>query len=94
MAGLPRPVAQYPVRLSNGRVLHPDLAWPEFQVAVEYDGHWHGDTEQLHLDRRRLNQLVAAGWLVLHVTSQRMHRDFEGVVREVRMALRQRGWRA
>jgi len=94
LAGLPRPVAQHPVRLASGLVLHPDLAWPQFRVAVEYDGTWHADADQLHRDRQRLNLLVGAGWLVLHVTSRRLHRDFPAVVREVRAALVARGWRA
>ncbi|WP_343449323.1 hypothetical protein [Micromonospora oryzae] len=93
LAGLPRPVTQHPVRLASGLVLHPDLAWPAFRVAVEYDGHWHADAEQLHRDRQRLNHLVGAGWVVLHVTSRRLHRDFPAVVREVRAALVSRGWR-
>ncbi|MEV0426922.1 DUF559 domain-containing protein [Micromonospora sp. NPDC050495] len=93
LAGLPRPVSQHPVRLRSGLILHPDLAWPEFRVAVEYDGQWHADADQLHRDRQRLNQLAAAGWLVLHVTSRRMRRDFPGVVREIRAALIARGWR-
>ncbi len=93
LAGLPRPVAQHPVRLPSGLVLHPDLAWPEFRVAVEYDGRWHSDPEQLHRDRRRLNHLVAAGWTVLHVTSRRLRDDFPAVAGEVRMVLTQRGWR-
>jgi hypothetical protein len=94
LAGLPRPVAQHPVRLASGLVLHPDLAWPQFRVAVEYDGTWHADADQLHRDRQRLNQFVGAGWLVLHVTSRRLHRDFAAVVREVRAALIAQGWRA
>ncbi|MBM0279398.1 DUF559 domain-containing protein [Micromonospora sp. STR1s_6] len=93
LGGLPRPVVQHPVRLPNGVVLHPDLAWPEFRVAVEYDGQWHSDPEQLHRDRRRLNMLIGAGWLVLHVTSRRLHREFPAVLREVRDALVSRGWR-
>ncbi|MFC4019827.1 DUF559 domain-containing protein [Micromonospora sp. GCM10011542] len=93
LAGLPRPVAQHPVRLPNGLILHPDLVWPEYRVAVEYDGQWHADADQLHRDRRRLNLLVGAGWLVLHVTSRRLHNDFPGVLREVRAALDTRGWR-
>ncbi|MFF5071895.1 DUF559 domain-containing protein [Micromonospora olivasterospora] len=93
LAGLPRPVTQHPVRLASGLVLHPDLAWPGLRVAVEYDGHWHADAEQLHRDRQRLNHLVAAGWVVLHVTSRRLHQDFPAVVREVRAALVARGWR-
>ncbi|MFD2766606.1 endonuclease domain-containing protein [Micromonospora eburnea] len=93
LAGLPRPLAQHPVRLLSGLVLHPDLSWPEFRVAVEYDGQWHADPDQLHRDRRRLNQLVTAGWLVLHVTSRRLHHEFSAVIREVHAALASRGWR-
>ncbi|WP_208646571.1 endonuclease domain-containing protein [Micromonospora noduli] len=93
LSGLPRPAVQHPVRLPSGNVLHPDLAWPQYRVAVEYDGKWHSDVEQLHRDRRRLNQLVAAGWLVLHVTSRRLHGEFPSVLREVRDALVSRGWR-
>ncbi|MBB5477926.1 DUF559 domain-containing protein [Micromonospora parathelypteridis] len=93
LGGIPRPVAQHPIQLAGGLVLHPDLAWPEFRVAVEYDGRWHADPEQLHRDRRRLNLLVGAGWLVLHVTSRRLQNDFPAVLSEVRSALISRGWR-
>lgn len=92
-AGLPKPVAQLPIVLPGGLVLHPDLAWEEYRVAAEYDGLWHATADQLHRDRRRLNQLVGAGWIVLHVTSQRLRTDFPGIVREVRAALISRGWR-
>ncbi|WP_343444723.1 endonuclease domain-containing protein [Micromonospora schwarzwaldensis] len=92
-AGLPRPAAQHPVRVSTGLVLHPDLAWPEFRVAVDYDGQWHADPDRMHLDRCRLNQLVEAGWLVLHATSRRLGREFPVLVREIRAALVARGWR-
>ena len=92
LAGLPKPTAQCPVRVSAVLTLHPDLAWEEWQVAVEYDGEWHADPEQLHRDRRRLNQLVTAGWTVLHVTSKRLHKDFPGLVREVKAALTSKGW--
>jgi very-short-patch-repair endonuclease len=93
LAGLPRAVPQHPVRVDRTLVYHPDLAWPRYEVAIEYDGEWHATPEQLHRDRRRLNRLVAAGWLVLHATSRRLHREFPGVVREARDALRSRGWR-
>lgn len=93
LAGLPRPVPQYAISLPNGNTYRVDLAWPEYRVAVEYDGQWHGDPNQIHADRRRLNQLLGAGWIVLHVTSQRLNRDFMGVVREIRAALRARARR-
>ncbi|SCF35490.1 endonuclease domain-containing protein [Micromonospora mirobrigensis] len=93
LAGLPRPVARHPVRLPAGIVLHPDLAWPELRVAVDYDRPWHSDLDQLHRDRQRLDLLVGAGWLVLPVTSRRLRQDFPAVVQEVRAALLSRGWR-
>jgi hypothetical protein len=93
LAGFPRPVTQHPIRLPSGVTVHPDLAWPEYLVAVEYDGRWHADPDRLHLDRKRLNQLTAAGRLVLHVTSDRMRRDFGGFLGELRTALASRGWR-
>jgi len=93
LAGLPAPVAQCPIRITPGVVLHPDLAWEEWQVAVEYDGHWHADAEQLHRDRRRLNQLIAAGWTILHVTSRRLNSDFPALTREIKAALSAKGWR-
>jgi very-short-patch-repair endonuclease len=91
LAGLPRPIAQHAVRVGSV-VLHPDLAWPEYHVAIEYDGVWHADAAQLRRDRRRLNLLVASGWIVLHVTSDRLWRDFGGLTTEVRATLRSRGW--
>jgi very-short-patch-repair endonuclease len=88
LAGLPRPVTQHPVRVHGGRVVHPDLAWPEFKVALEYDGQWHDDPRQFHRDRDRLRWLTEVGWLVVPVTSTSVD-----AVRTVREALRSRGWR-
>ncbi|WP_431933313.1 hypothetical protein [Micromonospora sp. RP3T] len=92
-AGLPRPVAQHPVRVSAGLVRHADLAWPEFRVAVEYAVHRPAEPDVTHVDRCRLHQLVEAGWLVLHVTGRRLRTEFPALVREIRGALVARGWR-
>jgi hypothetical protein len=92
LAGLPKPVPQFPVVVPSGRVLHPDAAWPEYKVAAEYDGAWHGADAPLDLDRRRLNTLVGAGWLVFHATNTRMGRGFPSFVREIRDGLISRGW--
>jgi very-short-patch-repair endonuclease len=89
LAGLPRPVTQYVITTEDGRfVARADLAWPEERVAVEYDGLWHaGSTDQIHADRRRLNAVLGADWLVLHITAKRLREDFEGFVAEVQAAL-------
>jgi very-short-patch-repair endonuclease len=79
LAGLPPPVPQYEVRVGNRFVARVDFAWPDLKVAMEYDGVWHADADQLIRDRARLNQLQAAGWYVHHVTM----RDMADIARTV-----------
>jgi very-short-patch-repair endonuclease len=84
---LPRPTAQYTVRGSDGRFLaRVDFAWPDARVAVEYEGTWHGQTQQVGRDRRRLNELTAAGWTVVFVTAADL-RDPVLVVARIAAAL-------
>ena len=88
-AGL-SPVPQYTVRDGEGRfVARVDLAFPELRVAVEYDGAWHAEGAQFRRDRRRLNALVAAGWVVLHLTAGDL-REPAAVVGRVRALLTRR----
>ncbi len=81
IAGLPPPVPQYEIRVQGEFVARVDLAWPALKVAVEYDGLWHADADQMIRDRDRLNQLQAAGWYVHHVTA----RDMTNIPRTVEM---------
>jgi hypothetical protein len=67
-AGFPAPVPQHEVWVKSSLLARLDLAWPAAKVAVEYDGEWHSDERQLAHDRYRLNKLVNAGWVVLHLT--------------------------
>ena len=66
-AGLP-PVARRRVHDEAGFIARVDSAHPEPRPAVEYDGLWHAERRTFLDDRRRLNRLDAAGWVVLHVT--------------------------
>jgi hypothetical protein len=88
LAGFPPPVSQYILAVEGVFVARFDLAWPDYRIAVEYDGAWHADHAQLEKDRARLNRILGAGWLVLHVTAARLRDDFAGVVRELRAAMR------
>jgi hypothetical protein len=88
LAGVPAPVTQYVVERDGRFLARVDLAWPQQKVAVEYDGLWHAAEDQIHRDRRRLNRLLGADWIVLHVTSKRLRDDFDGVVAELKAALR------
>jgi AbiEi antitoxin C-terminal domain len=69
-SALPAPVAQYTVRDDDGFVARVDLAWPDRRVALEYEGRWHGERQNVARDRRRLNRLTAAGWTVVFVTAE------------------------
>ncbi len=89
LAGLPRPVLQYEVRVGSRFVARIDFAWPDHKVAVEYDGVWHADTSQFIRDRARLNRLQAAGWYVHHVTVRDMA-DIDRTVDEIRLILARR----
>lgn len=89
LAGLPKPVSQHVIEAQGDFLGRVDLAWPELRVAVEYDRSWHGEPGRLEADRARLNRLVITeGWIALHITKRRFREDFEGVVRELRAALR------
>jgi hypothetical protein len=92
LAGLPPPVVQFTIRTEDGEfVARVDLAWPEFRLAVEYDGLWHGESRsQIHRDRQRQNAIHLKEWLVLYVTSESFRDDFDGIVANVRAAMRQR----
>ncbi|GAA1859659.1 hypothetical protein ACFQZV_01035 [Microbacterium koreense] len=93
-AGLPEPRVNAPLHDLEGRFIrHGDMVYPEYGVLVEYDGEQHRtDDEQYHRDKRQLEQLIAAGWIVVHVLKADM-RDHAGVAQRVRRALHARGWR-
>jgi very-short-patch-repair endonuclease len=68
-SALPRPVAQYSVRVDGRFVGRVDFGWPEQKIALEYEGVWHGERQNVAKDRARLNRLTAAGWRVNFVTA-------------------------
>jgi very-short-patch-repair endonuclease len=72
-AGFAVPVPQFTVFVGGYFVARVDLAWPQWRLAVEYDGQWHADRHQLHRDRSRLRELNAAGWYVYPVTREDMY---------------------
>ena len=63
-----RPARQHEVHI-GGALYKLDFAWPALKVAVEAEGFAvHGDHRAFVPDRRRLADLVAAGWSVIPVT--------------------------
>jgi very-short-patch-repair endonuclease len=85
---LPRPVAQHRIHVGDVFVARVDFGWPDARLAVEYDGAWHGERQQVAKDRRRLNQVTAAGWRVIFVTAADL-RHPERLIARVQAALAQ-----
>jgi hypothetical protein len=69
--GLPTPVLQYELVDASGRTWRVDFAWPEYQVAAEYDGvAWHSGPEAFFRDRRRYAALQDLGWVVVSIVAE------------------------
>jgi very-short-patch-repair endonuclease len=84
-SGLPRPVAQFEVRNSAGRLVgRVDLAYPQWRIAIEYDGDHHRGREEYRDDQRRANALRVAGWTVLRFTASDVWRRPDQIVAQIR----------
>lgn len=63
LAGLPDPVVQYPILDGTGREIYRlDLAYPEYRLAVEYDGEHHNAAAQRSKDLARREEIEQLGW--------------------------------
>lgn len=83
-----------PVALPAGdRVLEIDVAFSAFEVGIECDGFaYHSSRAQLDRDTRRRNRVAAyTTWTILHITWDRLERDWAGFLAELRAVLRARG---
>ncbi|NYD79017.1 endonuclease domain-containing protein [Arthrobacter cupressi] len=91
--GLPEPELNAPVDLGSGVVRHPDLAYREYLVAVEYDGEQHADPAQIVRDIAREEDFARAGWSSVRISKRHMENGARAAVAKVRTALAERGWR-
>ena len=63
---LPDLEVQVPVHDQRGHaLLHADLGYSRWRIAVEYEGRQHADPRQFGLDIDRYSMMAANGWLVL-----------------------------
>lgn len=87
-AGLPRPVQQFEVELSNGRRAFIDFAYPEHMLAIEAEGHRHHSGRlQWERDRARASELAERGWRIVIVTWTDVTQRPTEVVARIRRAL-------
>lgn len=89
-AGLPEPVIGPPVAVAGGSLtLHPDLAYPDLRIAIEYEGAGHRDAGRWERDIERRELFEDAGWRVIRVTRHALFDEPEALIariRRVRMA--------
>ncbi|MCH9276216.1 hypothetical protein JS533_008040 [Bifidobacterium amazonense] len=74
--GVPRPETNYAVpgeTFASGKPMTLDMAWPEFKVAVEYDGdHHRTDKTQWRRDQEKRERLRSHGWIVVVITADNL----------------------
>jgi hypothetical protein len=84
-SGLPRPVAQYRIRIGK-QTLRADLAYPELGIVIEYDSReYHSSKSALDADAKRRNRLRLAGLMVLELTAAASDREIVDVVTQARL---------
>lgn len=88
MLGGLRPELQINVHDENGEFLgRLDLGFPDYKLAIEYDGKWHDNPEQARLDKIRRERMEEHGWRFIVVTSEWLRDDPRGLVETVRAAI-------
>ncbi|WP_244266523.1 endonuclease domain-containing protein [Pseudarthrobacter chlorophenolicus] len=91
-AGLPEPLLNVPTQLRAAVVRQPDLSYPEYKVAVEYDGEGHSEAAQIVRDIAREEDFARTGWMLVRISRRHMENEARAAVAKVRSALRSRGW--
>jgi len=87
-AGLPEPILNFDVFSSGIKVGCVDLAYPQWRIAIEYEGEHHLlDPVQWARDIRRYERLAAAGWHVVRVTKAELFGQPRAFVNRVRSAI-------
>jgi len=91
---LPTPMLDFDVYARGVFLGCSELAYPDHQVAVEYEGDYHRtDRRRWAKDIDKYEAYAAAGWRVVQITAEHLRRPGEPA-RRVGDALRQAGWRA
>ncbi|PWJ24454.1 uncharacterized protein DUF559 [Branchiibius hedensis] len=93
LAGLPELVSQYRVRDENGAIrARPDLAYPQWKVAIDYDGRTHFDsTRDRQKDTIRREWLIQHGWQCVTIYADDLFKDPAGILERIIAAIRANG---
>ena len=94
-AGIPAPQVNASIVDARGSfVAMPDLAWPEFTFAIEYEGDHHREVRQFRRDIRRIEVLIDLGWSVMKVSADDLFDRPDELIARVLQRLISRGWTA
>lgn len=86
---LPPAVPQYPVPWATSRRF--DVAFPPFQVAIEWDSRrWHAALDRMESDRRRDRSCAAHGWILLRFTWHEVTQRPDDVVESILSVIERR----
>lgn len=99
-AGLPEPRLNHEVHEArhDGYVPVVDLAYPEYRVAIEYEGDHHRERPQFRRDIRRYEFLQDCGWHMVRLSGDDVPDDADApsahaAIERIAARLRRRGWR-
>jgi hypothetical protein len=92
-AGLPAAVVNEKIYDERGRfVAQPDLKWPRYRLAFDYEGEHHGRIPaQWEKDIARVPRLHEAGWAHLR-GARAAYFDSTDLIRQLSRMLREGGW--
>ena len=70
-----------------------DLSWPQYRVAVEYEGDHHRGLTRFRSDIHRFEKLADHGWAAIRVSADDLFDRTDETVARVASRLAARGWR-
>src|SRR5262249_13010237 len=91
-SGLPRPLPQHKIMRGKQFVARVDYAYPQYKIALEYDGDHHRDKTTFRFDMERQNELHVMGWTVLRFNADDVLLRPEQTAALIRTVLRRAGW--
>lgn len=90
-AGLPEPVVQFEVTDDDELVARIDLAYPQWRIAIEYEGDGHRTSrDQWRRDIQRQRDLEDRGWIVIRITQLDLDDGAEALLTRLRRAIASR----
>ncbi|NYF09197.1 hypothetical protein HDC94_000353 [Leifsonia sp. AK011] len=90
-AGFLEPAVGFRAHHEGAFIGTPDLAYPEYRIAFEYQGGGHREEDVFEEDIDRLERFHEAGWAVVQVTKGLLERR-GWLAERTRRALLSRGW--